>query len=294
VIVKLVLLHKNAYYIIWVSVIQNLRLFKYWSTVSVSQWRCCNCGCGRAMEKLMRHSWELGIPQLRFLDVIHDNKLHPYQYSQNAQLFPDDLPPWMQFANSYDINTLRMSSFYNKILCTDEACFMHESLFIIRNSQFCAWDNPHGHQFWFHIGICAGIIGDIVIGLYLLFDWSTIAWFSGNCSTGAPSSCASSCEGQVVVLAWWSSSTLCERCPTVVQCNISRQVDWMSRVNYKASFDGLFSVGTLEGAGFCSPSQYYLISHDKFSRSCIDGGCQHVEVYSRECHAAYCCLSWNG
>jgi hypothetical protein len=76
----------------------------------------------------------------------------------------------MQFANGYDINTLQMISFYNNILWTDEACFMHESVFIIHNSQLCTWYNPHGYQFCFSIGICVGIIGDIVIGPYLLTD----------------------------------------------------------------------------------------------------------------------------
>jgi hypothetical protein len=119
---------------------------------------------------------------------------------------------------------------------------MHESLFTVHNSHVCTWNNPHGHQFCFSIGICVGINGNIVIGPYLLLDWSTIAWFSGKNFTGAASSCASSFEGQAEVLARWSSSTLCGRCPAVVQCNISRQVDWISRGNCMASFDGFFPV----------------------------------------------------
>lgn len=113
---------------------------------------------------------------------------------------------------------------------------------------------------------------DIIIGPCLLPDWWTIAWFSGNCSTGAASSCASSCQAQVVVLACWSSSTLCGRCPTVVQCNIrvSREVNWMSRVNCMASFNGFFPVGMLEGARFYSPSQNYRWTCHKISSSCVD------------------------
>jgi hypothetical protein len=50
------------------------------------------------------------------------------------------------------------------------------------------------------------------------------------------------------------------RCLAVVECDISRKVDWMSRAYCMASLvtvsnsDGFFSVGTPVGASLCCPS----------------------------------------
>jgi hypothetical protein len=219
--------------------------------------------------------------------------LHPYQCSQNARLFPDDLPPKMQFDNSYDINTLWMSSFYI-IFCGQ----MQHPVCMRMCSSSTTVTSVHGINL---MGISSASASAVVLESQGQCHWLLSAtwlisnmWFSENCSTGAAWSCTSRCEAEVVVSAGWSSSTLCGKCPAVVQCNISRKVDWMSRVNCIASFDGFFPVETLEGARFCSPFQNHQRSHDKISSSFVNDGYQYVETYSRECHVAYCCLSWNG
>jgi hypothetical protein len=55
---------------------------------------------------------ELGLSQPRVLEILHDDQLHPYHYSRSTHLFPDIVLYGSNFANCYDINTLRMSSFY--------------------------------------------------------------------------------------------------------------------------------------------------------------------------------------
>jgi hypothetical protein len=50
---------------------------------------------------------KLGLSQPRVLEVLHDDQLHPYYDSRSAHVSRR-----CNFVNGYDINTLRMSSFY--------------------------------------------------------------------------------------------------------------------------------------------------------------------------------------
>jgi hypothetical protein len=79
------------------------------------------------------------------------------------------------FANGYDINTLRMSSFLHNILWRDEACFTREGVFNVHNSHLWVRDNPHtirerGYQVRFSVCVWAGISWDIVMSPHLLPD----------------------------------------------------------------------------------------------------------------------------
>jgi hypothetical protein len=66
-----------------------------------------------------------------------------------------------------------------------------------------------------------------------------------------------------VVSALWSSGALWVSCPAVVECDISRKMDWMSRADCMAysvagsDSDRFFLVGTVEGARLWSPSLDY-------------------------------------
>jgi hypothetical protein len=55
---------------------------------------------------------ELGLSQQRVLEVLHDDQLHPYHYCGANICFQTIVLYRCNFANRYDINTLRMSSFY--------------------------------------------------------------------------------------------------------------------------------------------------------------------------------------
>jgi hypothetical protein len=183
-----------------------------------------------------------------------------------------------------------------------------EGVFNVHNSHLWARDNPHairerGYQVRFSVSVWAGILGNIVVGPYLLsdrLDCSTISWFSGKCSTVAAWRCASSCEAVVGISARRSNSALWWRCPEVVECDTSGKVDWTWRADCMASLvagsnsDGFFPVGISEGVNLRSPSQDYLRSRGETSSSCDNGRCQHVKACSRECRAAHCRLPWNG
>jgi hypothetical protein len=70
---------------------------------------------------------------------------------------------------------LRHQHAADELLWTDEACFTREGMFNVHNSHLRARDNPHairerGYQVRFSVSVWAGIVGDIVVGLYLLPD----------------------------------------------------------------------------------------------------------------------------
>jgi hypothetical protein len=63
----------------------------------------------------------------------------------------------------------------HNILWTVEACFTCEGVFNVYNSHLWARDNPYvirerGYQVCFSVSVWAGIVGDIVVGPYLLPD----------------------------------------------------------------------------------------------------------------------------
>jgi hypothetical protein len=72
---------------------------------------------------------------------------------------------WLQHQHAAD------ELFLHNILWTDEACFMREGVFNVHNSHLWAWNNPHAIcECGFSVNIWIGIVGDIVVGPYLLPD----------------------------------------------------------------------------------------------------------------------------
>jgi hypothetical protein len=62
-----------------------------------SQWRRHNCSCRtRAREKLMQHNTKIRTAATGGPQILCNDQLHPYQYSQSALLFPDNHSLWMQ------------------------------------------------------------------------------------------------------------------------------------------------------------------------------------------------------
>jgi hypothetical protein len=65
--------------------------------------------------------------------------------------------------------------FLHNILWVNEACFTCEDMFSVHNSHRWARDNNHaihdrGYQVCFSVTVWAGIIGDVVVGPFLLHD----------------------------------------------------------------------------------------------------------------------------
>ena len=67
----------------------------------------------------------------------------------------------------------RKSSLSKKVMFSDESCFSRDGFFNCHNSHIWSEDNPHGssenhHQHKFSVNVRAGIVGDCLIGPYLL------------------------------------------------------------------------------------------------------------------------------
>jgi hypothetical protein len=117
---------------------------------------------------------ELGLSQLRVLEVLHNDQLYPYHYFRSAHLFPDNHSLWMQFWE-WLRHQHAADELFLQILWTDEACFTREGVLNVYNSHLWAQDNPHairerGYEVRFSVSVWAGIIGDIVVGPNLLPD----------------------------------------------------------------------------------------------------------------------------
>jgi hypothetical protein len=66
----------------------------------------------------------------------------------------------------------------HNILWTEHACFTCEGAFNVHNHHLRAWDNPcaickRGYQVRFSVSFRDGIVGDIVVGPYLLHSRMT-------------------------------------------------------------------------------------------------------------------------
>jgi hypothetical protein len=173
------------------------------------------------------------------------------------------------FVSGYDQHAAD-ELFVHNILQTDKACFTCEGVFNVHNSHLWALDNPHavhihGYEVRFSISVWAGIIRDILMGACLLSDSLTAQWYCDFLDTVLPGLL----EGMPLAVRqrlWFqhdSSSMLWERCPAMVECNISRKVDWTWRTDCMASLvagsnsDGFFNVRTPEWASLHSLFQDY-------------------------------------
>jgi hypothetical protein len=104
------------------------------------------------------------VPQPRVLEVLHAGQLHPYHYSLKEHL------QFCEWLHQHTADEL----FLQNILCTHEACFIHEGVFIALR----ALDNSHvirerGYEVRFSVSVWAGIFGDIVLGSYVLSERPT-------------------------------------------------------------------------------------------------------------------------
>jgi hypothetical protein len=85
----------------------------------------------------------------------------------------EDFPRRVQFCQWLLQRCLNQPHFVSQVLFTDEASFTRDGFFNCRNSHVWADENPHAtvvanHQWRFAVNVWAGIIGDYVIGPYLL------------------------------------------------------------------------------------------------------------------------------
>jgi hypothetical protein len=191
---------------------------------------------------------------------------------------------------------------------TDEACFTREGVFNVHYGHLRARDNHHairerGYQARFSVSVWADIVGDIVVGPYLLPDrliaqryrdfLETVLpgllenvplavrqrlWFQHD---GAPAH-----YGEDV--RHWLYATY-----PVRWIGRGGPIAWPPRSPDLTPMD-FFPVGAPEGASLRSPFQDYRRSCGKTSSSCDNGRFLPIKACSRECRAAHCRLPWNG
>lgn len=100
-------------------------------------------------------------------------KLHPYHFQRVQSLQPEDFPRRLEFARWYLDQCNRNSDFPSSILFTDEAIFSRQGIFNQHNIHEWSHTNPRSckpraAQQRFSVNVWAGIIGDYLIGPYLL------------------------------------------------------------------------------------------------------------------------------
>lgn len=105
--------------------------------------------------------------------VLKDESMHPFHVQRVQELTQRDFPRRMDFARWYlQKNTLN-PDFGATVLFTDECTFTRDGTFNTHNSHQWADVNPHAssthaYQRRFSINVWAGIIGDHLLGPYLL------------------------------------------------------------------------------------------------------------------------------
>ena len=117
---------------------------------------------------------DMGIPNhMDVWRVLHDNQLHPYHFQKVQDLLPNDHIPRVNFARWCLRQLEEDEEFFKRVLFTDEACFTRCGVFNTHNMHRWQQDNPHEvhrfrYQHRFSVNVWCGIVGDYLIGPYLL------------------------------------------------------------------------------------------------------------------------------
>lgn len=118
---------------------------------------------------------EMGVSQKVVWRILHEERMHPYHVQQVQSLHPDDYPrraafvQWMLGMRNTDPRLPAL------VLFSDEATFSREGIFNMHNQHVWSACNPHcttprKHQHRFTVNIWTGILGDYLVGPYILPD----------------------------------------------------------------------------------------------------------------------------
>lgn len=105
--------------------------------------------------------------------AVHRQQLHPYHFQRVQGLMPRDFEPRMLFCQWLMQQERIQRGFSKRILFTDEVNFCRDGAFNLHNNHYWAANNPsvihpNSHQHRFSVNVWAGIIGNNLIGPYLL------------------------------------------------------------------------------------------------------------------------------
>ncbi|GFU44292.1 uncharacterized protein TNCV_3041331 [Trichonephila clavipes] len=118
---------------------------------------------------------EIGISYSSVWRILDDSALHPFHYQRVQSLKECDFAPRQAFSQWYLQQRIANPFFAASVLFTDEASFSREGIFNTHNSHSWAAANPHvtrtrAAQDRFLVNVWAGILGDHLIGPYILPD----------------------------------------------------------------------------------------------------------------------------
>lgn len=115
----------------------------------------------------------LNVNHVSVWQVLKEQGLYPYSRQKVQALGPDDFQPRLLFCR-WLLRRCNLRRHFEKfVLFTDEACFTRDGVFNSKNNHLWADENPHApfiraHQQRFAVNVWAGIIGEYVIGPYIL------------------------------------------------------------------------------------------------------------------------------
>lgn len=115
----------------------------------------------------------LGVGRTSIMRILHDDNQHPYHFQTVQALCADDYPKRIEFSRWYLQQRLAQPDFPSWILFSDESSFTQDGIVNLHNMHVWAHDNPrctraHAHQKRFTVNVWAGILGDTLLGPYLL------------------------------------------------------------------------------------------------------------------------------
>ncbi|GFX90150.1 uncharacterized protein TNCV_2712711 [Trichonephila clavipes] len=118
---------------------------------------------------------EIGISYSSVWRILDDSALHPFHYHRVQSLKECYFAPRQAFSQRYLQQRIANPLFAASVLFTDEAPFSREGIFNTHNSHSWAAANPHvtrtrAAQDRFLVNVWAGILGDHLIGPYILPD----------------------------------------------------------------------------------------------------------------------------
>ncbi|GFW00350.1 transposase-like protein [Trichonephila clavipes] len=118
---------------------------------------------------------EIGISYSSVWRILDDSALHPFHYQRVQSLKECDFAPRQAFSQRVLQQRIVNPFFAASVLFTDEASFSREGIFNTRNCHSWAAANSHvtrtrAAQDRFLVNVWAGILGDHLIGPYILPD----------------------------------------------------------------------------------------------------------------------------
>ncbi|XP_050305414.1 uncharacterized protein LOC126742691 [Anthonomus grandis grandis] len=116
---------------------------------------------------------EVGCSHGTVWNIFHDNNLHPFKLKKVQHLFPDDPPRRLHYCQWLNQRIWENPDFLRYVCSTDEKGFSREGMFNAHNNHFWSEENPHvmhvrGYQKKFFVNVWAGIVGDHLLGPYVL------------------------------------------------------------------------------------------------------------------------------